>query len=120
MNSRDQLITYVGRLSGGGLRRLERLIDESMPGLFGGMHLLPFFYPIDEADAGFDVIDHAIDPKLGTWDGAEYATAEGQRVQVVQRWTLSKVAAFANRVGGWVASRAGAIPEWSLSEVAVL
>jgi hypothetical protein len=37
-----------------------------------------------------------------------------------ERWTLSKVAAFANRVGGLVASRAGSIPEWSLSEVAVL
>jgi len=38
-------------------------------GLFGGVHLLPFFFPIDGADAGFDPIDHTqIDPRLGTWD----------------------------------------------------
>ena len=38
-------------------------------GLFGGVHLLPFFWPIDGADAGFDPIDHTqVDPRLGTWD----------------------------------------------------
>ena len=26
--------------------------------LFGGVHLLPFFTPIDGADAGFDPVDH--------------------------------------------------------------
>ena len=36
---------------------------------FGGVHLLPFFYPIDGADAGFDPIDHTeVDPRLGSWD----------------------------------------------------
>jgi sucrose phosphorylase len=40
-----------------------------LSGVFGGAHLLPFFYPIDGADAGFDPIDHTqTDPKLGTWD----------------------------------------------------
>jgi sucrose phosphorylase len=40
-----------------------------MDRLFGGVHLLPFFYPIDGADAGFDPIDHTqIDPRLGTWE----------------------------------------------------
>jgi sucrose phosphorylase len=30
---------------------------------------LPFFYPIDGADAGFDPIDHTkVDPRLGSWD----------------------------------------------------
>ena len=33
------------------------------------MHLLPFFHPIDGADAGFDPIDHTqVDPRLGDWD----------------------------------------------------
>ena len=33
------------------------------------MHVLPFFYPIDGADAGFDPIDHTeVDPRLGSWD----------------------------------------------------
>jgi len=37
--------------------------------LFSGAHLLPFYYPIDDADAGFDPIDHTrIDPRLGDWD----------------------------------------------------
>ncbi len=36
--------------------------------LFGGAHLLPFFDPIDGADAGFDPSDHGVvDPRLGTW-----------------------------------------------------
>ena len=34
-----------------------------------GFHVLPFFHPIDGADAGFDPIDHTqVDPRLGTWD----------------------------------------------------
>jgi sucrose phosphorylase len=37
--------------------------------VFGGAHLLPFFHPIDGADAGFDPIDHTqVDPRLGSWD----------------------------------------------------
>lgn len=32
------------------------------------MHLLPFFHPIDGADAGFDPIDHTqVDARLGDW-----------------------------------------------------
>ncbi len=32
------------------------------------MHILPFFYPVDGADAGFDPIDHStVDPQIGTW-----------------------------------------------------
>jgi sucrose phosphorylase len=34
--------------------------------------LLPFFTPIDGADAGFDPIDHTqVDPRLGTWEDVE-------------------------------------------------
>jgi sucrose phosphorylase len=33
------------------------------------VHLLPFFDPIDGADAGFDPVDHSsVDPRLGGWD----------------------------------------------------
>lgn len=36
--------------------------------VFTGVHALPFFHPIDGADAGFDPIDHTkVDPRLGTW-----------------------------------------------------
>lgn len=63
-----QLITYVDRLGGGGIRELNALLRGPLRGLFGGVHLLPFFTPIDGADAGFDPIDHAsVDPRLGDW-----------------------------------------------------
>ncbi len=69
MKNQVQLIAYVDRLSGGGFRNLQALLDGPLAGLFGGIHLLPFFWPIDGADAGFDPIDHAqVDPRLGTWD----------------------------------------------------
>jgi len=44
-------------------------LEGPLQGLFTGVHLLPFFHPIDGADAGFDPIDHTrIDPRLGTWE----------------------------------------------------
>jgi sucrose phosphorylase len=69
MKNEVQLITYVDRLSGGGLRQLTALLrDGPLAKLFGGVHLLPFFHPIDGADAGFDPIDHTkVDPRLGDW-----------------------------------------------------
>jgi len=64
-----QLITYIDRLSAGGIRDLEALLDGPLAGVFGGAHLLPFFDPIDGSDAGFDPIDHTrIDSRLGDWD----------------------------------------------------
>ncbi len=69
MKNQVQLIAYVDRFSGGGLRELQGLLDGPLTGLFGGVHLLPFFWPIDGADAGFDPIDHTkVDPRLGSWD----------------------------------------------------
>ncbi|MBZ0282223.1 MAG: sucrose phosphorylase [Anaerolineae bacterium] len=63
------LITYANRLGGDRLEDLQRLLDGPLKGVFGGVHVLPFFYPIDGADAGFDPIDHStIDPQVGTWD----------------------------------------------------
>jgi sucrose phosphorylase len=70
MKNQVQLITYVDRLGGGGLAELHALLAQGGPlqGLFGGVHLLPFFHPIDGADAGFDPIDHTqVDPRLGDW-----------------------------------------------------
>jgi sucrose phosphorylase len=70
MKNQVQLSTYVDRLSGGGFRELQALLtDGPFAGLFGGVHLLPFFCPLDGADAGFDPIDHTkVDPRLGSWD----------------------------------------------------
>jgi sucrose phosphorylase len=69
MRNQVQLITYVDRLSGGGFRELQSLLDGPLAGLLGGAHLLPFFRPIDGADAGFDPIDHTQpDSRLGSWE----------------------------------------------------
>ncbi len=70
MKNQVQLVAYVDRFSGGGFRELQSLLSEGpLAGLFGGVHLLPFFYPIDGADAGFDPIDHTqVDDRLGSWD----------------------------------------------------
>jgi sucrose phosphorylase len=69
MRNQAQLIAYADRFSGGTFRDLQALIEGPLAGAFGGVHVLPFFHPIDGADAGFDPIDHsAVDPRLGTWD----------------------------------------------------
>jgi sucrose phosphorylase len=45
------------------------LLGGALSGVFGGVHVLPFFHPIDGADAGLDPIDHTqVDSRLGTWD----------------------------------------------------
>ncbi len=68
MKNNVQLITYADRLGGGDIRTLHRLLKGPLAGLFGGVHILPFYYPIHGADAGFDPIDHTkIDPCLGGW-----------------------------------------------------
>lgn len=69
MKNAVQLIAYVDRLAGGNLRDLHALLRGPLGGLFGGVHLLPFYYPVDGADAGFDPIDHLrVDPRLGDWN----------------------------------------------------
>jgi sucrose phosphorylase len=68
MKNQVQLITYVDRLGSGAVSDLHGLLTGPLAGLFGGVHLLPFFFPIDGADAGFDPIDHTqVDPRLGEW-----------------------------------------------------
>lgn len=73
------LITYADRL-GGDLSGLGELFDGPLRGVFGGVHVLPFFAYIDGADAGFDPTDHReVDPRLGTWQDLARL---GERVQV--------------------------------------
>lgn len=81
MKNQVQLITYVDRLGGGNLKDLAALLDGPLAGVFGGVHLLPFFHPIDGADAGFDPIDHTqVDARLGTWDDIQ---ALSRRIDVM-------------------------------------
>lgn len=69
MKNQVQLITYVDRLGQGNLQDLKRLLSKELHGVFGSVHLLPFFDAIDGADAGFDPTDHTrVDPRLGDWD----------------------------------------------------
>ncbi|MCC5947436.1 MAG: sucrose phosphorylase [Nitriliruptoraceae bacterium] len=71
MRNQVQLITYADRLAGD-LPGLDRMLAGPLAGAFGGVHVLPFFDPIDGADAGFDPADHrAVDPRLGTWADVE-------------------------------------------------
>lgn len=68
MRNAVQLITYADRL-GGSLPGLREILTGPLAGLFGGVHVLPFFRPYDGADAGFDPEDHTqVDPRLGSWE----------------------------------------------------
>ncbi|MDD3721765.1 MAG: sucrose phosphorylase [Lutibacter sp.] len=68
MKNKIQLITYANRLGCENIQDLNSLFKNELNGLFGGLHILPFYYPIDGEDAGFDPIDHQlIDPRLGNW-----------------------------------------------------
>ncbi len=69
MQNKVQLITYVDRFGGGGIRELGQWLSGPLRGVFGAVHLLPFFNSINGADAGFDPVDHTqVDGQLGTWD----------------------------------------------------
>lgn len=65
MKNKVQLIAYVDRLSGGGITELHQLLKGPLAGLFGCVHLLPFYYPINGSDAGFDPIDHTQIDQIG-------------------------------------------------------
>ena len=69
MKNQAQLIAYVDRFPGGTFRDLQQLLEGPLRGAFAGVHVLPFFHPIDGADAGFDPIDHTqVDARLGSWN----------------------------------------------------
>ncbi len=102
MKNKVQLITYVDRLGGGGLTQLKDLLDKPgapLHGLFGGVHLLPFFHPIDGADAGFDPIDHMqVDPRLGTWSDVR---ALSQSVEVMGDVIVNHVSSGSPQFQDW-------------------
>jgi sucrose phosphorylase len=69
MDKKVQLITYTDRLGAANLTEFNCLFGHELTGLFGGVHILPFYFPIDGSDAGFDPVNHLIvDPRLGNWD----------------------------------------------------
>ncbi len=75
MKNKIQLITYVDRIGCANFKELDALLQNELGGLFGGVHVLPFFDPIDGEDAGFDPIDHKkVDPRLGDWKDVDNLT----------------------------------------------
>lgn len=100
MKNQVQLITYVDRLGGGGLRELAALLSGPLNGLFGGVHLLPFFHRIDGADAGFDPIDHTrVDDRLGDWDDVRELAG---RVDVMADVIVNHMSAESPQFQDWV------------------
>ncbi len=77
-SSAPALITYADRLAGN-IDNVAALLAGPLAGAFAGVHLLPFFVPIDGADAGFDPVDHQqVDPRVGTWDSVKRLAARQQ------------------------------------------
>lgn len=95
MKNAVQLITYVDRLGGGDIRTLQQLLHGPLAGLFGGVHLLPFYDSIHGTDAGFDPIDHTrIDPSLGRWEDIRKL---GQEVELVADLIVNHVSASSSQ-----------------------
>jgi len=99
VRNEPQLITYVDRL-GGDLRGLGAVLSGPFDAVFGGVHLLPFFHPIDGSDAGFDPIDHTlVDPRLGTWE--ELAESVGQNFDLMADLIVNHVSAQSPQFLDW-------------------
>lgn len=77
MQNKIQLITYANRFGGFSLSELHSFLVKHFSEHFAGIHLLPFFYPIDGADAGYDPHDNrVVDPRLGNWSDLKKMSAD--------------------------------------------
>lgn len=69
MTNNVQLITYADRFGKKDISSLHHFLKKEFSEIIKGIHLLPFFYPIDGADAGYDANDNRIvDEKIGSWE----------------------------------------------------
>ena len=99
LRNAPQLVTYVDRLAGD-LDGLGAVLRGPLAGAFGGVHLLPFFPPIDGADAGFDPIDHtSVDPRLGDWPDV---AALGDDFEVMADLIVNHVSCHSDQFRDWV------------------
>ena len=106
-----QLITYVDRLSGGDLSMLGELLQQELKDLFSGVHLLPFYHPIDGEDAGFDPIDHTqVDTRLGNWQDVRRI---GERFDIMADLIVNHMSAKSPQFQD-VLANGQASPYWSL------
>lgn len=68
------LITYADTL-GSNLKELKQVMAKYFPGVFGGLHVLPFFP--SSGDRGFAVINYDIvEPEFGTWEDIDALARE--------------------------------------------
>ena len=105
MQNKVQLITYVDRLGCKNIDELTSLVKNGFRGLFGGIHILPFFNPIDGSDAGFDPIDHTqIDPRLGSWNDLKPLSSE---VDIMADLIVNHVSARSNEFKDYLKKGAG-------------
>ena len=66
ITNKAMLITYADSM-GKNLKELYQVLDKHFEGVFGGVHILPFFP--SSGDRGFAVINYDIvDPEFGDWD----------------------------------------------------
>src|SRR5690242_16825558 len=94
------LIAYADRF-GTDLAGLRGLLDGPLRGLFGGVHVLPFYRPYDGADAGFDPQDHTeVDERLGSWGDI---SALGGEYQVMADMIVNHVSSGSAPFQDWLA-----------------
>lgn len=71
MDNKVQIIAYANRF-GGTIKELTNLLRNQFSKVYAGVHILPFYFPSNGADAGFDPINHTqVDPELGSWTDIE-------------------------------------------------
>ena len=101
MRSKVGLIAYADRF-GTSLAGLRGLLNGPLRGLFGGVHVLPFYRPYDGADAGFDPQDHTeVDERLGSW--ADIAALSGE-YRVMADMIVNHVSSGSPQFRDWLAN----------------
>lgn len=102
--SKVELIAYANRF-GGDLAGLRTLLNGPLRGLFGGVHVLPFYRPYDGTDAGFDPQDHTeVDARLGSWGDIAALSAE---YRVMADVIVNHVSSDSPQFQGWLAEGEG-------------
>ena len=101
MRAKVELIAYADRF-GGDLAGLRGLLNGPLRGLFGGVHVQPFYRPYDGADAGFDPQDHTeVDERLGSWDDIAALSAE---YRVMTDMIVNHVSSGSPQFRDWLAN----------------
>lgn len=76
LKNQAMLITYPNRL-GKNMTELNQILQQYLPGVFGAIHILPF-YP-SSGDDGFAPLNYdEVDPVMGNWANVEAITREYQ------------------------------------------